>query len=308
MTRFPPFTYLIGVGDIIVFPHFYPLYSVDQLLSIYHSMASYERRNGGISPVLNPFCHPMVTRNFHPFAVTPGEIHSVSGLSSPVLWVKERVNVTSHDTGKADEVDNNLANQFIFAPGLMVDAAAWKQFDPIEENSRLSLNIIAMELYKAFKAGAPPTDLHFRSTSLITQASIASVYTGYAMTADIDENDTEWVRWDATANSDDVATLVGTGHGLVSTFLLADYKTTIGGNVIPRFMNVPTHTAQLYVLEEKAKSGCDTCKTVMDRFGEAVVYATVRVPMLSEHLLVRGTPRRCLEFNADAIHHPYHRR
>jgi hypothetical protein len=32
--------------------------------------------------------------------------------------------VTSHDAGKADKVDNNLAYQFIFAPGLMVDAAA----------------------------------------------------------------------------------------------------------------------------------------------------------------------------------------
>jgi hypothetical protein len=72
-------------------------------------------------------------------------------------------------------------------------------------------------------------------------------------------------------------------------------------------MSVPTRTAQLYVLEEKAKSGCDTCKIVMDRFDGAVVYATVPVLMLSERLIVRGTPGRCLEFNADAIHHPYHR-
>jgi hypothetical protein len=91
-----------------------------------------------------------------------------------------------------------------------------------------------MELYKAFKAGALQqiSSSYFRSTSLITQASIASVYTGHAMTADINENDMEWVRWDATANGNNVATLVGTDHGLVSAFLLVDYKTTIGGKSV----------------------------------------------------------------------------
>jgi hypothetical protein len=59
MTRFPPFTRLVGVSDISVFlfymiplslpsvvvlPHFYPLYSVGQILPIYLSVASHEWR------------------------------------------------------------------------------------------------------------------------------------------------------------------------------------------------------------------------------------------------------------------------
>ncbi|KAJ6578486.1 hypothetical protein B0H19DRAFT_1062966 [Mycena capillaripes] len=144
--------------------------------------------------------------------------------------------VTSHEPGQADVLDNNPAYQLVFSPGLIVVAAAFREFDPVEANKRLNLNIIAMELYKAFKGEAPPTDLRFilqiNVANPATQASLESVYTAHGVAADIAQDDTEWVRWDATTYGDDVAMLLGTDNGLVSTFLLADYKTTVGGKTV----------------------------------------------------------------------------
>ncbi|KAJ6545227.1 hypothetical protein B0H19DRAFT_1266691 [Mycena capillaripes] len=143
---------------------------------------------------------------------------------------------TSHAPGKAEEVDNNPAYQLVFAPGLMAVASAFRNLDPVAVDDQINLNIIAMELYKAFKGGAPPTDLQFvlrfNIANSVTQASIESVYTGNARAAEVAEEDTEWVRWDVNTYRDDVAMLLGTDNGLASTFLLVDYKTTIGGKTV----------------------------------------------------------------------------
>ncbi|KAJ6467577.1 hypothetical protein C8R47DRAFT_1062713 [Mycena vitilis] len=145
--------------------------------------------------------------------------------------------VTSHAPGKANVPDSNPAYRIVFAPGLIVVADAFNDLDPVQPaDNRVKLDVIAMEFYKQFKGSAPPSDLKWvmriHIANSLSQACFESVYEANGRGAEAGESDTEWVRWDFTTDRDAIAMLLGTDNGVASTFILQDYKATLGGRTI----------------------------------------------------------------------------
>jgi hypothetical protein len=137
---------------------------------------------------------------------------------------------------KPGEVDNDSAYQLVFAPGLIAVPRAFQHLDPVQPDKRVKFNVIAMELYKTFKGAEPPTDLQvilrIHIANQVTTSSLESVYVANGRGAEAAQGDTEWVRWDAINDNDAVAMLIGTDNGLASSFILADYKTTLRGKTL----------------------------------------------------------------------------
>jgi hypothetical protein len=146
---------------------------------------------------------------------------------------------TSHQPGEDPSVVDNdsSAYQLVFAPGLITVSRAFQHLDPVQPvDKQVKFNVIAMELYKDFKGVAPTTDLHVvlqaHIANQVTTSCLESVYVANGRGAEASQGDTEWVRWDATSDNDAVATLIGTDNGLASSFILEDYKVTLGGKTL----------------------------------------------------------------------------
>ncbi|KAJ7144600.1 hypothetical protein C8R44DRAFT_846316 [Mycena epipterygia] len=129
------------------------------------------------------------------------------------------------------------AYEFVFAPGVIVAVRSYKNLDPVTPASaQVSWDVVAMESYKAYKGTSPPTDLkyivRFHIANSLSNEVLKDLYTNGGMEDQLDEDDTEWVKWDPTDAScglPAVLTLLGTDNGSGAGFLLVDYHTTLGG-------------------------------------------------------------------------------
>jgi hypothetical protein len=136
---------------------------------------------------------------------------------------------------RENNLDNSdLAYQFFFAPGLIVNTWAFRENDPVSPpDKQVPWDVIAMELYKEFKGAAGPTDLRFimqyHIINPVTTTALEQLYTAAKMADKATATNTEWTKWDPTEACENTAvlTLLGTDNGVGAGFMLADYRATL---------------------------------------------------------------------------------
>lgn len=136
------------------------------------------------------------------------------------------------------KTQGNVAFENVYAPGVIVAVNNFKTEDPVAAANQVAWNVVAFEQYKEFKGTDAPTDLQFvmrfHIDNDVTIAVLADVYNSHELAAQAALDDIEWTRWaaDDQCGMDVILSLLGTDNGKGAAFILIDYKTTLGKNIV----------------------------------------------------------------------------